>query len=493
MPENSSILNSSKINNRIKDYLLLFINLLFIVFILVMGYCNRFASDDFINFKNIKYSGFWETFRFFYNVWNPRWTSNLFMNWMMLLFNPGDSLFFYYFFLLMAFIISVFRMFRNLLLLYNLKTNNFLLLNYTIIFISGFFLFTFGVDETWFWLCASTVYILPVIATCFGISFIFSPKNNIFTFLFLILSFLIAGGGNEPFALVFITIFILIIISSLKRNKNSLLKISDRKILNRFIFAALLMTISILVNITSPGDARRLTFLPSIDVIHISGAILYSVFHILIHIFLFKLMYIIPYLFLWMHFGSMLARLKITLVFDVVKIVKRVFTGLILFSILCIILSSAMIRGIPPQRTLTVISLLFAMSFAIIGIVSGYRWMTGKIYLICLFYAGSIAFIIIFSVFMMIQIPIANKHAAFYDKRMRGLESATRFNNGEAFPLAPLPPSGWLYRGDITKDTNNNINKDFRDAMGLQFNVYIDSTLTEPPQIEQPDVLIIRH
>lgn len=73
------------------------------------------------------------------------------------------------------------------------------------------------------------------------------------------------------------------------------------------------------------------------------------------------------------------------------------------------------------------------------------------------------------------------------------LTTATRFSQHDAFPLAPLPPSGWLYNGDITTDTANNQNRDYRDAIGLKFNVYIDSTITEPPIMDSPDMLIIRH
>ena len=480
-------------NYPLRDIILIGVNLLFVILILVLGSYNRFAADDFINFKNIRYLGFWDTFTFFYNAWNPRWTSNLFMNWMMLLFNPADSLFFYYFFLLILFVISVFRMLKNLLTLHNLKPGKFLLINFTLIFISGFFLLTFGIDETWFWMCASTIYILPVIFTCLGISFIFSSKSNFITYILMISSFLVAGGGSEPFAIVVIIILTTIIINTFRKNHFSINKLPGRFIIYKIMVASVVMLISFSINIFSPGDARRQTFLPPIDILHIVEAIGYSSLILLRDILIYKLIYIIPYLFLWSYFGAMIAKTKPLFVFDFFKIIKQVLLRLFVLSILTIILSSVMIRGIPPQRTLTVISFLMAIGIAIIGFVMGYMWSLSKIYSCKVFYAGGIAFILIFTLIIFIQFPIAEKHARFYDKRLMTLTTATRFSQHEAMGLAPLPPSGWLYHGDITSDTANNQNRDYRDAIGLHFNVYIDSTLTKPPTMDPPDMLIIRH
>jgi len=493
MPDTEQSNNIKEKKYPFREVILISVNLLFIILILVLGHFNRFAADDFINFKNIRYSGFWDTFTFFYHVWNPRWTSNLFMNWMMIIFNPGDSLFLYYFFLLILFVIAVFRMLKNVLTLHNLNTGGFLLINYTLIFISGFFLLTFGIDETWFWMCASTIYILPVITTCHGISFIFSEKNNILTYILLIISFLIAGGGNEPFAIVIISILIAIIVNTLKKNHFSIQKLQIRFFIYKIMVAAVVMIVSFSINAFSPGDARRQTFLPPVDILHIIEAIGYSCVILLKDIALYKLIYIIPYVFLWSYLGAMITKIKPQYVFDFFKIIKQVLARLIILAVITIIISSVLIRGIPPQRTLIVVSFLIAIGFAIIGFVMGYMWSLTKMYSYKVFYTGAIAFIIIFAVIMFIQFPIAEKHARFYDKRIRALETATRFNHNEAFGLAPLPPSGWLYHGDITKDTANNLNKDYRDAIGLHFNVFIDSTLTEPPSIDPPDMLIIRH
>ena len=468
-------------------------NLLFVILFLVIGSCNRFAADDFINYKNIRLTGFWDTFTFFYHVWNPRWTSNLFMNWMMILFNPANSLFFYYFFLLIAFVIAIYRMLKNIFTLHQLKTTRFLLINFTFIFISGIFLFTFGVDETWFWLCASTIYILPLIFTCFGISIIFSTKNNTINYLLLIPTFLIAGGGNEPFAIVIIIILSAIIITILKKKKIKIANLPIRNFIYKITGAFLMMMISFCINAFSLGAITRLGFLPDINILHITEAIGYSSLILIKNILVYKMIYIIPYVFLWSYLGAMITKIKPQYVFNFAKIIKQVLVRLFIFSLITIIISSILIRGVAPQRTLIVISFLIAIGFAIIGFVIGYMWALSNIYSYRVFYVGVITFIITFTVIIFIQFPIAERHAKFYDKRIMVLTSAKRYYQGETVSLAPLPLAGWLYHGDITKDTANNINRDFRDALGLRFNVFIDSTLTEPPLMDAPDMLIIKH
>jgi hypothetical protein len=392
MPESNQTNTISDKNNSIRNIILLGVNLLFIILVLVLGFFNRFAADDFINFKNVHLTGFWETFTFFYHVWNPRWTSNLFMNLMMLNFNPVDSLFLYYFFLLALFAISVFRMLKNVIAFHNLKTSNFLLINYSLIFISGFFLLTFGIDETWFWMCASTIYILPVIMTCLGISFIFSKGNNVINYLLMIISFLFATGGNEPYAIVLIAIFATIIVNTFRKNKYNINKLPNRFIIYKVIAATAVMLISLSINIFSPGDARRQTFLPPVDMLHIVKAIGYSSFHLLTNMLLYKLIFIVPYLFLWSYFGAILTKHKPQYVFDFVKIIKQLIVRLIVLAIITIIVSSIMIRGVAPQRTLTIVSFIMAIGFAIIGFVVGYMWALSNIYSFKVFYIGSIAF-----------------------------------------------------------------------------------------------------
>src|ERR1700722_18303444 len=94
----------SKINltkdDKVMNIILLAINILCISLFLMLGYFNRFSSDDFAYYFRVRDMGIWHAFIFAYKTWNTRWASILFMNVMLEIFNPESSLLLYYIFIL---------------------------------------------------------------------------------------------------------------------------------------------------------------------------------------------------------------------------------------------------------------------------------------------------------------------------------------------------------------------------------------------------------
>ena len=474
---NKVLLESRKV--RLFDIALLCVNLLFILLLLMFGYFNRLAADDFAYYFRVRDMGVWDAFIFAYKTWNTRWASILFMNIMMKLFNPESSLLLYYAFLLGLFIFSVYQMMKSLFSFLIIETSSFLCLNFTLLFISGFFMLTFGIDETWLWMNASTIYIFPVAMFCLGFSFLLSPKNDYFTHLMLNISFLFAGGGNEPFAVLIILSLISLFISLAKEDGFVVINHFDSRFFNKIGASILILFTSFLINYFCPGVAVRQGFLPPANTYHILGSIGVTLLHLSKIILLEKLMFIIPFAMLWMILGSVFVQKNYELKFNLKTVFKYVVGSTVAIALFTVVISSILLHGRPPLRTLTVISFFMTIGFAVIGFCVGYHYFNQK-YFKAIIYSSAIALMISYNTIIILQYPIMKAHALAYDQRISALKTLESVHTAPFQKVAPLPPSGWLYAGDISSDTSNIQNFYLKKSLLLNFNIMSDSSKANP-------------
>ena len=79
----------------------------------------------------------------------------------------------------------------------------------------------------------------------------------------------------------------------------------------------------------------------------------------------------------------------------------------------------------------------------------------------------------IYAILIFNQYPIIKAHAAAYDDRIIFLKGIPK-DQKQAVKVRALPPSGWLYDGDISLDTANIQNSYLKEALHLPFSIYTE-------------------
>ncbi|MEI6815658.1 MAG: hypothetical protein WCL14_03530 [Bacteroidota bacterium] len=443
-------------------------NCIFIMTYLMFGYFTRMCNDDFAYCFRVDKMGMWNAFIFSYKTWNTRWSSILLMNGMMNCFDPTASLLLYYIFLLLLFIGSVFKLIGSFCDLLKVKPSPINLLNYSMLTCSGFFLFNMGIGETWFWMNASTIYIFPVIMFCFGLSLVINRKTTTPIYALIFLSFILAGGGNEPFVIIMICLLSLLIFK-LRKLKTSMPIPFINAMKRKTILAVTAMVISFMVTAFCPGVAIRNSFLPPLSWMHVFQAVAYTSFQVMKTTAVDKVWFILPFFLIWVALGTKLSSLKNEIIARFISKINSILYIMIAFCFLNIVISAVAIHGVPPLRSLTTMTLLETTILILIGIKVGYQTTLPK----RLSTMAPILLIGIYAILIFNQYPIIKAHAAAYDDRIIFLKGIPK-DQKQAVKVRALPPSGWLYDGDISLDTANIQNSYLKEALHLPFSIYTE-------------------
>jgi hypothetical protein len=240
-------------------------NVVFILLFIVLFYFNRIAADDFYAIRVLKEQGIIEGVQKSYNTWSGRWLPGL-CSLVVIHFYPSPFFLFVFGILLISlFIFSVKRFLHNFLQLFH--WNNFSFwkeLHLAIFIVSALFYSSFKIDETWFWLSSTCIYLTSIIFFFLGSSAIISARNSILNSGFIILSFTYIGGSCEPFALI--VLLLLIIIFAAHFLKTIVLDIPKSDLNNRLIIAFICCICSFIFSYLAPGNRIRESFFHEISV-----------------------------------------------------------------------------------------------------------------------------------------------------------------------------------------------------------------------------------
>ncbi len=197
---------------------------------------------------------------FFYDGFNGRMASHIFLCSVFRIFQNKENLFFiYHFIMLSGFVISLAHFLKKYLETFrnNLLTNKKAI--YWSAFITSFLFFFFfaGRVELWFWVSATGVYLISFIISLNAFAFALNKNQNAKTIIFSLILFFLVGGFSESFALMYLLILLSLFIFALK--KNSIIK----KNIISIGLGILGIVGALLINVLSPGIQNRLGWLPS--------------------------------------------------------------------------------------------------------------------------------------------------------------------------------------------------------------------------------------
>jgi hypothetical protein len=441
-----------------------FSNIIFIILYSILSYYNRIAVDDFYFLAFLKEHGILGGAIVTYNTWSGRWVSSL-LNAFVISFYPFKYFLFVYGLLVFAlFIYSVKRCIHNLKKIFRWDNINFWKeLHIAIFIVSAFFYSTIKIDETWFWLCSTCVFLLSMILFFLGTSALIAIKGGVFNTLLIMISFTLIGGSSEPFAL---TVLLLLLLFGLANFFDMINFNLPQTFLNkRFYIAFICCLTSFVFLYSAEGNRVRESFFAEISIwysfflnIKTTGMII-----------VLRLPLIIPFVILFSIPAYYLGYLNST-----ENINKKIIKLRIAF-IMILYFASIYIYQLPityitqdigAYRTLfpiTFFSLLAGFGiFYNLGL--GGLGKSSRVHSIVLFSLIAVCCLNTYS--LISQLIILPKYAEAYDKRIVYLNK----NKANINPIIiePLPESGLLYSAEISTDSSYFTNQHLKKGLGLK-------------------------
>ena len=418
--------------------------ILFVLFLLITSWFNRYAADDYFFIGELNSKSFKEVYHYLYYDWHGRWSSNfLFLSFLELRSIPY-FLFIYFIFTYSFLLLGIYYFLKQINIKYNLILSNAQLILYAIIGMGVFFFCTVNANETWFWYISSGVYFWSIIAFIYLIAIYLSPNKNSFKYLIYTIPIIFIGGSNEPLTAFLGLFFVYQIIKS----KN--------KAINYISLIILICSFSI--NYLSPGTLNRDEITPSLDIINWIlyigyGSIKYLIFTSY-KTFVPAILFAVPFYYLGKKnkTKSVGFNIKQQLLFSLI--------GIIILVVINQTIVITALGGLSPDRAQISASLFIAF------IIIRYAFLWGNSHqksivknnIILLF---NIITLLIFNIYFF------SLHQTFskkYDERIAKIIASDK----EIIEVTALPFSGYIYHSELKKDSGYFVNQHLKSGLGIK-------------------------
>ena len=437
--------------NKINTKHIIFLQaILFMIFLVMTSYFNRFAVDDYHFIGELRDSSFSEMYKQLYFQWHGRWTSNFLLVYLIRFYQMPFFLMLYNLFsfgLLYIGIVRLMNSVNNFYLLGQDKKNGYI---YAGIFVSVLFFCTVFPGETWFWYTSSVVYFWSIIALFFGMRSFFTSSKKITDLIIFGLSAIYIGGANDPLALLIIIVLVWQLIK--------------KKHIGLSIASVILVGGSFLINYLSPGTAYRNEITPNLSLTNLVlytgyGTIKYLLFSI--HKTCFPaLLLSIPFYILGKNITNNISRNF--------RPVKELIVGILLIFMVTVFNQFVVIYALgslPPGRS------GIASSVFISIIVVRYVFLLGSYHQN---HYAKVKHLLIFNVVALIVFNgyffnVHRKYAHANDQRIDEICNS----EDHLIIVEPLPCSGYLYNAEITSDADNYKNQHLKNGLGIKGNAII--------------------
>jgi hypothetical protein len=418
--------------------------LLFIGVLMWLGTLQIPSADDLIYLKWVEELGIWNSTMMFHQEWNTRWTAIL-INQTYLSIIPKQILGLTYqatnlilgvlaFYPITKFINPGLSVLKRFILSVSLL-------------LSLFFL-SFGLSDSWFWMCSQPAYLWSTLVSIWMISILFKESSNKLAIPLLILAHVFVGGASEIIAIsvLLIEMTLFIFSSRFPLINKKLLGLGMACLIGSFAFSLTGEGIeSRYAHLSPPGliDGVIITFKSYLRVL-IYGvgsklAIVGSVFIVLLPI---KSQSSIRPLFDW-------------------KIPFGIADGVLICSM---IITAFTLGDIGPNRalihipTMVLLLVILAIPFIHLPFLTEQLLRTTSIAL-CVLVAGYLSFT------LMIEIPKESLYSKALTERNESIQSQTDVGSTE-IKLNPLPDSKFLYRAEISVAPYSENNKQLSTIYG---------------------------
>lgn len=425
----------------------------FAALVLVLGWYNRIAHDDYAVLLSVDDIGVFDSVAHWYVAWSGRWAANTFIASFLSYFDSYGGLWLYSL-ITLAFCLTACRVFLCGLLGNKLESQ--LLWGFSGVMSASLFYLAFDIGETWFWVTASVMYLWSALACLLGLGLVLYEKHRWWHWLGISLCFLFIGGSNEGFsAVLLVAMPFLFLMKGVSKPK---LAVALVALLFGFVILYL-----------APGNYVRKDFFPDVSLLQTFKVAGVS-FKILIKEFILpKVAYLFLFSLPWVGLGLKSSNQSTGNFLRVAGLIT-LGTGVLCF--MALLPTAYSLVSLGPKRYLMQVSLYLALGSAGIGFCAGYylrsaRWMT-------LLTPVSLLIIALTLIFTLItQYPIVKRYAAAEDTRIAGLLEMKRTDHKEISALDSLPPSGLLKSNEITVYPDHFSNQSMKAALGLDFEIRV--------------------
>lgn len=467
--------------NGVKTVFLSCISALVVLFLIMLSYHYRIASDDFhitalirehdlFGFLKIPYtewSGRWASFTLRYFVFSIPESFSGYNTTTLLYYTLNYSLFVFSLYLLISNIIRKF---------FTVVIQQYIVLCYAFIFLVSFFFITFYVGESWFWITGSANYLQGIILSCLGAALILDKKTNLLYLIIIGIAFLYIGGAAEPYAFVLIVSILGVLAYLIFSKKQKPANLLRMPLIRKICVALICLIISVGINFMAPGNWERKKIINEVENVEIfekgmSTNMLSEVKRFAVSIPKKRALCFLIFSLCWIWLGYSLRNYRNEFALSLRQPVKKItllFLLAVFISMLPIVLAFG---GLGPVRTWTHISFFFAIYVSYLCFYLGYKSSVSKKLAANGFYLCSLGCIGVLIIYISYQYPIVSAYSKAVDQRTDYLKELNEKGQEEIIILAPLPPSGLLTSAEIKNNPTRFRNQSLKRLLHLNYNI----------------------
>lgn len=458
--------------NSKKIILLYLTGCVFILLVMMLGFYNRLAIDDYAYLMEEKMLGIVGATRNTYMTWDTRWVGFLIMNTALKVYEKTDTLIWYHVFSVLALVLSLHFLLRQLFDRKDRQLSSLIILPYALLLAAGFFFLTFGIGETWFWLNSSVTYFWPIVFACAGLAFTLRKRKPVLDGLFGFLFFFLAGGSSYEFAPVLLLGFLAYLISAFYRSENTLKKFLSAAENRKVGIALVGCAIGFATNYFGPGNSVRKSAEPAASFIQafpLTGIAFIKM--TLLYVFP-KIPYLIFFSAPWMFLGDRLGKGQVKE--SRTELLRLFWRGGVLFvfvAFIALFIPTYLLSEMGPNRALTQISFYLIGLSSLFCFYLGYKMNLPQKTVQYGFYLSVFTCLSILCITFVTQQRAVSAYAHALDERTSHLLDLKKQGNRAWVKVEPLPASGFLYSAEITTDTADFSNVQYQKGLFLNFKV----------------------
>jgi len=459
----------------VSNLILMLAALSFFLFYLVLSYYNRPASDDILFIDLFRQKGPVEFVKYIYNNWSGRWAPAIYFSFLLNLSHSFQGIhiymFLYYCLTLVLFIYSANSILRFVAkTIFKSSVHLFTSLTFSILFMAGFYFFTFQHIEAWWWFCASFAYLQGVVFLLFGTVLILKENKNLLHFILIALSFM--ASCSEIFALIVLSFFVCLFFYKLRVSGGfSVLK--NNSFFKACVIAFISLFFSAVICFIAPGNLNRLN--KEIPPANNSVSTAKNTNNLLIKNILSQKKYpvaiAISSLFLLL---GMKLKINAKEVLELWRLKKLlIFTGALLFISIAVAFSFQffILKHPLPLRTWTFTGFCLATFCCAAFIVIGYYLKSEtffSIYIVKLLIPGFVFAALTYNLYK--QYNYTSEYARAYDGLIVLLQEKKKSGNKDTLFVNKLPDSGMLVNLNIE---DKNISAGLKNILELDYEIEV--------------------
>ncbi|MCO6500585.1 MAG: hypothetical protein J5I47_09440 [Vicingus serpentipes] len=437
--------------NRIKSLHMITLQaILFVVFLVITFYFNRFAADDYHFIGELNNKSFQEIYEHLYFKWHGRWASNFLLLAFLQLRTLPHFLFFYGLLTCGVFYLGIQRLFYALNHYFNLSS--FYISIYSILLMGGLFFCSSSPNEIWFWYTSSVVYFWSTIAFFYALSSFLTPNKKWLDHLIYILSLAYIGGSNEPLALLSISLFF---IAFLKKEQ---IKLS--------IIGGFTVIIALEINYLSAGTLHRDEITPNLDSLNL---VLYTGYGCMQFLFFKFHTTFLPALFFC--FPFYLLGKKASYIPNQFKPIPQLLYSLLMIY-LAVFFNQLMViyalGGLSPARSSVTSSIVIVLILVRYLFLLGSHHKSKQLNLSPIIYFNVIG-LIIFNIYFFYT---HRQYAQAMDQRINFIKKKSNFQEEVYVPPLLLHP-GYLYNAELKENPKYFVNQHLKEGLGIKSDILL--------------------